>query len=251
MLPELVKHVPAQFNKYIEPFAGGGALFFRLRPSCAILADANPDLINCYEVVQERVEELIAILRTYPYDRDFFYGLRSATPANSVERAARLVYLNRTCFNGLYRVNKKGQFNVPFGLYTNPTICDVDRLRAASRALAGVKLVRGDYRNVLKEYAQPGDFVYADPPYHPVSKYSDFKRYTQEFFYEEDQKGLAEIVRGLAARGCYVIVSNSWSEPVLRMYEGFEVFRVPARRLINKDPSKRQGAEEAIIVTWS
>lgn len=210
LLPALLDYVPAHFNTYIEPFVGGGALFFALQPAKAVLADSNQELINCYTVVRDRVEELIAILSTYTYSEEFYYALRSEVPLDAVLRAARMIYLNRTCFNGLYRVNKKGQFNVPFGRYENPLICDANKLRAASYALRNVELRCSNYQETLETCAKPGDFVYIDPPYHPVSQYSDFKRYTAEFFYADDQRALSEKVKKLAHHGCSVVVSNSY-----------------------------------------
>ena len=188
LLPALLKYIPSHYDRYIEPFIGGGALFFALQPAKAILADANPELINCYTVVRDNVEQLIAVLSTYPYSQEFYYQLREQLPEDAILRAARMIYLNRTCYNGLYRVNKQGQFNVPFGRYNNPVICDKDRLRAASYVLQGAELICADYQETLKTYTQPESFIYIDPPYQPVDKFSDFKRYTAEFFYEQDSK---------------------------------------------------------------
>lgn len=248
LLPELLKYVPDEYETYLEPFVGGGALFFRLRPSKAVLADSNHDLMNCYRVVRDNVEALIRELEDYPYSEEFFYQLRSQSFSDPVLMAARMIYLNRTCFNGLYRVNRQGQFNVPFGRYKNPVICDAERLRAASRALQGVQLICADYKETLETYARPGDFIYIDPPYHPISKYSDFKRYTAEQFYADDQRELASLVRNLVNRGCHVLVSNSYTDFILDLYEGFQVIEVTARRNINKDPNKRSGVKEVIIV---
>jgi DNA adenine methylase len=248
LLPDLLSYVPAGFDTYIEPFVGGGALFFALRPAKAVLADSNPELINCYTVVRDRVEELITALSKYPYSEEFYYSLRTEMPEDAVLRAARLIYLNRTCYNGLYRVNKQGQFNVPFGRYTNPVICDAERLRAASYALRNAELRCADYHDTLQMFARPGDFVYIDPPYHPVSQYSDFKRYTAEFFYAEDQRQLARTAKQLAQRGCSVLASNSYCDFILDIYQGCEIIEVSARRNINKDPQKRGEVKEVLIV---
>lgn len=248
LLPTLLTYTPARFNTYIEPFVGGGALFFALQPRKAILADSNPELINCYTVVRDRVEDLIAVLDEYPYAEEFYYNLRTEMPEDAVLRAARLIYLNRTCFNGLYRVNKRGQFNVPFGRYTNPVICDAERLKAASYALRNAELHRADYRSTLQTCARPGDFIYIDPPYHPVSQYSDFKRYTAEFFYTEDQRELARNVKQLGQQGCFVLVSNSSCDFIRDIYQGCQVIEVSARRNINKDPNKRGEVKEVLIL---
>ena len=248
LLPALLEYVPRDFDTYIEPFVGGGALFFALQPAKTVLADSNPELMNCYTVVRDKVEELIAVLSTYTYAEDFYYALRSEVPLDAVLRAARLIYLNRTCFNGLYRVNKKGQFNVPFGRYENPLICDTERLRAASYALRNVELRCSPYQETLERYARPGDFIYIDPPYHPISQYSDFKRYTAEFFYADDQRVLAQMVKNLAQQGCSVMVSNSYCDFILDIYEGCQIVEVEAKRNINKDPAKRGEVKEVLIV---
>ena len=248
LLPALLDYVPAQFDTYIEPFVGGGALFFALQPAKAVLADSNQELINCYTVVRDRVEELIGVLRTYTYSEEFYYALRSEVPLDAVLRAARMIYLNHTCYNGLYRVNKKGQFNVPFGRYDNPLICDADRLRAASYALRNVELRCSNYQETLETYAGPDDFVYIDPPYHPVSQYSDFKRYTAEFFYADDQRALAQTVKELAQQGCSIVVSNSHCDFIYDIYDGCRIIEVAAKRNINKDPTKRGEVKEVLVV---
>lgn len=248
LLPELLKYVPSHYEVYIEPFIGGGALFFELQPTRAVLADSNPELINCYTIVRDKVEELISVLSTYPYSQEFYYQLREQSPEDAVLRAARMIYLNRTCYNGLYRVNKQGQFNVPFGRYKNPVICDKEKLRVASYALQRAEIICADYQETLQRYAQPESFIYIDPPYHPVSRYSDFKRYTAEFFYEEDQQKLASIAKELAQSGSYVLLSNSYCDFILDLYQDCEVIEVEARRNINKDPDKRTRIKEVLIL---
>jgi DNA adenine methylase len=248
LLPALLNYVPGRFNTYVEPFVGGGALFFALQPARAVLADSNPELINCYTIVRDRVEDLITALSTYSYSEEFYYLLRAEIPQDAVLRAARLIYLNRTCYNGLYRVNKQGQFNVPFGRYKNPVICDTERLRAASYVLRNAELRCSDYQETLDLYAKPGDLVYLDPPYHPISKFSDFKRYTTEFFYTEDQRLLAHSVKKLARQDCTVLASNSYCDFILDIYHGCEIIEVTARRNINKDPNKRGEVKEVLIV---
>ncbi len=248
LLPVLLNYVPAHFDTYIEPFVGGGALFFELQPAKAVLADSNPELINCYTMVRDRVEDLIAVLSTYSYSEEFYYAIRAEMPEDPVLKAARMIYLNRTCYNGLYRVNKQGQFNVPFGRYKNPLICDPERLRVASYALRNAELHCANYQETLRQYAKSGDFAYIDPPYHPVSKYSDFKRYTQEFFYIDDQRVLAKTVKELAQQGCYILVSNSYCAFILDVYNGCEIVEVSAKRNINKDPQKRGEVKEVLVV---
>ena len=161
LLPALLKNIPTQFGTYIEPFVGGGALFFELQPAKAILADSNPELINCYIVVRDNVEDLVTVLSAYPYSEEFYYKLRAEVPGDAILRAARIIYLNRTCYNGLYRVNKRGQFNVPFGSYKNPIICDAERLRAASYTLTNTELFCADYQETLRNFAKQGIQLFA------------------------------------------------------------------------------------------
>ena len=248
LLPVLFNYIPVHFDTYIEPFVGGGALFFELQPPKAILADSNPELINCYTMVRDRVEDLIAVLKSYQHSEEFYYATRADVPEDLLLRASRMIYLNRTCYNGLYRVNKQGHFNVPFGRYKNPLICDPERLRAASYALRNAELRCANYQETLQQCAKPGDFIYIDPPYHPVSKYSDFKRYTLEFFYADDQRALAKTVKGLAGDGCYVLVSNSSCEFIFDIYSDCEIIEVLAKRNINKDPQKRGEVKEVLVV---
>lgn len=247
LLGQLEKHVPQRFNTYYEPFVGGGALFFHIQPDNAVLADSNNELINAYTVVRDNVEALIELLSTYKHSKKFYYSLRSQQPLEPIERAARFIYLNRTCFNGLYRVNKMGEFNVPMGAYRNPTICNSGLLRACSEVLQRVKLLALDYKDTLA-LAGEGDFAYLDPPYHPVSKYSDFKRYTREFFYEQDQIELKHVVDHLVEKGCAVVASNSYCDFILDLYSDYEIISVAARRSINSDPSKRAPIKEVLII---
>jgi len=250
MLDILLSNAPKQFNKYIEPFIGGGALFFALQPDQAVIADSNPELINLYTVVANNVDELIALLKEMKNSEEDFYKIRSldVTKMSAIEKAARTIYLNKTCYNGLYRVNRKGQFNVPFGRYKNPNICDEPNLRAASLVLKRTRIVQGDYKDILKEHAEPGDFIYLDPPYLPISKYSDFKRYTKEQFYEEDQRELAEEVDRLAEMGCHVLLTNSNHPLVHELYGKYKISVHQTKRYINSDASKRTGEDILVKV---
>ena len=202
MLGDLIPKVPTSYGRYIEPFFGGGAMFFALQPENAGVADSNPELINMYRQVADHVDDVINYLKEYENTSEMFYAVRSLewTSLPKAEAAARTIFLNKTCFNGLYRVNKQGRFNVPFGKYKNPKICDEDGLRAASEVLKKAEILCGDYLLVLEHYAQPGDFVFLDPPYLPTSEYSDFKRYTKEQFYEEDHVELAKMIMTLHER---------------------------------------------------
>lgn len=249
LLDLLSKHVPPKYGKYIEPFLGGGAMFFHLQPKQAVLADSNKELVNCFQIVRDDVEELIKLLKTYRNTKAFYYKMRSKNPARMtpVRRAARFIYLNRTCFNGLYRVNKKGQFNVPFGRYKNPTICQEGKLRNAHQVLQGTIIVYQDYKQVLEDYAEPGDFIFFDPPYYPISRYSDFKRYTKDFFYEEDHIDLANEFRRLFEKGCYVLLTNSSCDFVKGLFRDFPYTIADTQRLINKDASKRNNGQDIIV----
>lgn len=249
LLPEILPKVPVKYNRYIEPFFGGGALFFSLRPIGGIIADSNPELINLYQAIAIDYKAIISWLEGYINTEDFFYSIRAKdwTKLSVAEAAARTIFLNRTCFNGLYRVNSRGQFNVPFGKYKNPKIIDENALCAASMLLQDTQIVCGDYKKVLQEYAQPYDFVFLDPPYLPVSQYSDFKRYTKEQFYEEDHLELAQEVRRLQELGCHVVLTNSNHPLVHEQYSNFSINVVQTKRYISCNGLGRAG--EDIIVT--
>ena len=248
MLGDIMPKIPRKYGKYIEPFIGGGALFFALNPDKAIIADSNPELINMYRQVADNVEVVISYLKKYKNTKEDFYEVRSLDwlKLKKEEAAARTLYLNKTCFNGLYRVNKKGQFNVPFGKYKSPNFCDEEALYAASEVLKKATITCGDYLSVLKEYAEPGDFVFLDPPYLPISEYSDFKRYTKEQFYEEDHIELAKEVKRLQELGCHVILTNSNHPLVHELYADYKIEVVQTKRYISCNGSKRKG--EDIIV---
>ena len=249
MLGELLPRVPKTYSRYIEPFFGGGALFFSLKPENAIIADSNPELINMYLQVAHHVDDVIACLQKYENTSEMFYEVRSLDwhTLSKAEAAARTIYLNKTCFNGLYRVNKNGQFNTPFGKYKNPKICDIEALRLASEALKKADILCGDYILVLEHYAKSGDFVFLDPPYLPISENSDFKRYTKEQFYEDDHVELAKMIGTLHKRGCYVILTNSNHPLVHQLYEQYKIEVIQTKRHISCHGDTRKG--EDVIVT--
>lgn len=249
LLNELNSRAPEKFNRYVEPFFGGGALFFNLAPQNSIIADANPELINLYQSLAKDPNEIIKWLSTFQNEHDFFYKLR-AEGVNELDpyyAAARTIFLNKTCFNGLYRVNKKGEFNVPYGRYKNPKIVDTETLFNASNILSAATILCDDYKNVLREQVNEGDFVFLDPPYLPISAYSDFKRYTKEQFYEEDQRELADEVHRLHEMGCYVILTNSNHPLVHEIYGDYKIEVIQTKRYINSNASNRIG--EDVIVT--
>lgn len=267
LLDNLEHYFPKQFGTYFEPFLGGGAVFFRLTskrlPFRTVLSDINEELIVTYRVVEKHVEELILALKDHKtkYDADqesYFYKVRKISlpelsKLSEVDKAARLLFLNKTCFNGLYRVNSKGVFNVPFGRYKNPKICDENNLRAVSTALnlSEAKIFSGDFVDMTKQ-AEAGDFIYFDPPYHPMSSTASFTSYTENGFDEKDQKRLSNLCIELGERGCTVLLSNSNTPEIRALYkdpEKFKIKEVSAMRAINCKGNLRTGHTELIITT--
>jgi DNA adenine methylase len=255
LLPALRRLIPAKIATYVEPFAGGAALFYELANEGlferAILADRNADLVACYRAVRDDVERLIVALGAYKYDKDLFYEVRDRDPSklDDFERGARFLFLNRTCFNGLWRVNASGKFNVPFGRYKNPRIIDHAGLRAASAALAKAEVRNADFADVVRKL-RPGDFAYFDPPYVPISKTSDFTAYAEGGFGPEDQERLVATFRELEARGVPAMISNADTDETRALYKGFAVHQVEAPRTINADPSKRGFTTELIVLNF-
>lgn len=259
LLPELLKAAPKQIETYYEPFLGGGALFFALqsegRFKNAVLSDSNRELINAYLQVRDNVEGLIRALgvhqRKYRAAEDraeYYYTIRGKRLTCSLGGAANLIFLNKTCYNGLYRVNSKGGFNVPHGRYTNPTICDEANLRAASEALQGVELQVADFA-VGPSSAGQGDFVYFDPPYVPLSETAYFTSYTANDFGMEEQERLAAAASNLAHRGTAVALSNSGHQDVAALYREpwFDLAQVKVRRNINSKAAQRGVVPEYLI----
>jgi DNA adenine methylase len=251
LLPEIAKRLPKSFGTYWEPFIGGGALYFRLSPASAVISDANEELAHCYQIVRDRVEELIAALKKHSNNKEHFLRIRKMQPwhLDPVERAARLIYLNKTCYNGLFRVNQRGEFNVPFGRYENPRICDDAGLREAARVLQGAEVLCRDFRHLLYK-AKPGDFIYFDPPYTPLSETSSFTAYSDAPFDQREQKALKQVFNALAERGCHVMLSNSDTESTRRLYHKFNVQAVQASRAINCRADKRGKISELIVTNY-
>jgi DNA adenine methylase len=259
LLHRLDAHIP-QFTRYFEPFLGGGALFFHLASRLqfnAYLSDANRDLVNAYNVVKSDVEGLIALLERHEKNyrkaaAEYYYRLRATQPADQIEAAARFIALNKTCYNGLYRVNSSGAFNVPIGRYKNPTICDKDQLRNASAVLnhSDAQIVACDYRQELKK-AREGDFVYLDPPFDPLSRTANFVDYTKSGFDERDQIELARVFNELDRKGCKVLLSNSDTRLTRKLYSGFEQHRVRVLRAISCKGSERTGYRELLVRNYT
>jgi len=247
---------PKQFNKYIEPFVGGGSVFFYLLPEKAILMDNNDELINCYLVIQNNIEELISSLKRHRYEKKYYYKIRNVdrnpeefSQWTNIERAARTIYLNKCCYNGLYRVNSKGEFNVPFGLQKNPNFCDERNLSAVHQLLKNVKILKSSFEKCL-DFAEENDFVYFDPPYQPLSETANFTSYTKEGFTQEAQIQLSEVFRELDRKGCKIMLSNSYNKLILDLYQKFRIITVNAKRAINSIASKRGEIKEVLIVNY-
>ncbi len=242
---------PDKIGNYHEPFLGSGAVFFRLYPRIeggAHLSDRIEDLILTYRAVRDDVAGVVRRLKKHVYEREHYYRVRAQNPArlSAAGRAARFIYLNRTGFNGLYRVNRSGKFNVPFGRYKNPTICDEEGLRRASEPLASAEIENRGFED-LPGCVKKGDFVYLDPPYHPRSKTSNFTAYTSDPFGEDEQRALAKTCQALHERGARFMLSNSDTAFIRRLYKGFGIQRVYAARAINASPNGRGKIAEVVV----
>lgn len=248
LLPEILARFPSRFGRYFEPFIGGGAVFFALAPERAVLADINARLIATYRAIRDELPAVIAALHRHRAEREHFYRVRAMDPdtLSPAEAAARMLFLNRTCFNGLYRVNKRGEFNVPFGDYRNPTLCDEVNLTRVAAQLRDVDLRVGPVFRVAAE-ARRGDLVYFDPPYDPVSSTASFTSYTAEGFGRHEQERLAELFGELAARGVHVVLSNSDTPFIRELYSKFIVEQVFARRAVNRRADRRGPVPELLI----
>lgn len=254
LLASFDQFFPKNFQRYFEPFLGGGAVFFHLygtRPAFqANLSDCNEELINAYKSVKDRVGLLCRSLAKHKNESEYFYAVRSqdVSRLTPVERASRLIYLNKTCFNGLYRVNRKGHFNVPFGSYKNPRMCDPSNLQAVSEALQRAQLRCTNFEAAV-EQARKGDLVYFDPPYQPISTTSNFTGYTKSSFTADDQARLAALARKLEARGCTVMLSNSDNELIRELYKDFRIHTLYANRAINCRADRRGKITELLITS--
>lgn len=241
-------------NTYFEPFVGGGAVFFDLLPNKAELSDLNKELVIAYNVIKNNVDELIKSLKSHKHEKEYFLKIRSKRieDLSDVEIASRFIYLNRTGFNGLYRVNKQGGFNVPFGRNANPMICDEENLHRVSRSLKNVSISHQDYKAVLKK-SKKGDFIYFDPPYFPVSKTASFTSYTAEKFLEKEQIELRDTFIELHKNGCFVMLSNSDTPFINEIYseiKGVKINKIFAGRAINSKASGRGKITEVLITNY-
>jgi DNA adenine methylase len=262
LVEELRRSRPGEYNRFIEPFIGGGALFFALRPADAFISDINEELINIYTVVRDNVDALIAELKKHERKykggdpKEYFYAVRNVDREtgyarwSGVRKAARLIFLNKTCFNGLYRVNSRKQFNTPFGFYVNPAIVDEQNLLACSSALASTEIAAAGFDHVLN-IARKDDLVYFDPPYVPLTSTANFTSYTGEGFDLEMQKRLREVCDKLDAKKVKWMLSNSHTEFVLNLYKDkYHIRTVEASRAINCKADKRGKVAEVVVTNY-
>jgi len=241
-------------NKYFEPFLGGGAVFFDLLPRRAYLSDLNKELIITYNVIKNDVENLIKFLKKYQNNKEYFLKIRSQNvqELSDLEIASRFIYLNKTCFNGLYRVNRKGEFNVPFAGNKNPLICDEINLKRVSLSLQNIEIKYQDYTKILNK-AKKGDFIYFDPPYYPLNKTSSFTSYTSDSFLEKEQIELRDVFVELSKRGCFVMLSNSDTPFINKLYskiKGVCINKIYANRFVNADAKGRGKIKEVLITNY-
>jgi DNA adenine methylase len=252
LIQQYIPYFPKQFKTYYEPFLGGGAVFFYLNPSSAALTDINAELVNAYRCVRDNVEELIVILEEHQlkHGKDYYYKVRQGNCATNLEKAARLIYLNKTCYNGLYRENSKGEFNVPIGKYKNPKICNSTLLRSVSAALQTAQINVRPFEDILDRVSSCDDFVYFDPPYHPISSTSNFTAYSRYSFSSDDQIRLKHVFAELAERGVKVMLSNSDCQFIRELYKDFNISSITASRLINSKALKRGKISEVLITSY-
>ena len=262
LIPILNENLPKTFGTYYEPFIGGGALLFHMLTErdgqkCSI-SDLNSDLVLAYTTIRDRIDDLISSLKSHEknYRKDsksYYYSVRESNPRSEIEKTSRLLFLNRTCFNGLYRVNSKGKFNVPLGRYTNPNIVNEDNLRSVSAILQAskVSIKCRDFEAVLRD-VKKGDLVYFDPPYQPVSDTANFTSYTNKDFTDSDLERLADLCNKLDSKGCKVLLSNSDSKQVSDMFstKSWKVNKIQANRSINSNSKKRTGHFELLIKNY-
>ncbi|MGN0031119.1 MAG: DNA adenine methylase [Candidatus Gastranaerophilaceae bacterium] len=249
---ELLKNMPQNYNRYFEPFIGGGALFFELQPDNAYISDMNEELINLYQVVRDNVDELITDLQKHDISKEYFMEIRNIDRTedyknwSDVQKASRFIYLNRTCFNGMYRVNSKGEFNVPFGHYKNPRIVDENNLINCSNLLQRTEIKHADFSEILTK-VQEGDFVYFDPPYVPLSETSSFTSYTKDGFDLDMQIKLRDVCNELNLMGVKFLLSNSDTKFVNELYENYNIKKVFASRQINANADGRGKITEVLV----
>ncbi len=255
ILSEIKNNLPENYNCYFEPFIGGGALFFDLQPKKAYISDVNEELINLYCVVRDNCQELIQDLCKHENTKEYFLTIRNIDRKTeykewtAIQKASRFIYLNRTCFNGLYRVNSKGEFNVPFGNYLNPRIIDKENLLNCSYILKTTIIKYADFSMIL-DYVKKDDFVYFDPPYMPLNPTSNFTSYTKQGFDFDMQIKLKNLCDELTAKGIYFLLSNSDTETINKLYSSYNIKKIFASRIINSNVNKRGRITEVLIKNY-
>jgi DNA adenine methylase len=258
LLPEIRKMIPKKFGHYYEPFLGGGAVLFDIQPKTAFVNDFNSELINFYETIRDSSGDVISLLSGYENTKEFYYRIREIDrdlekflSLSRIERAARVHYLNKTCYNGLFRVNSVGQFNAPFGFYKNPNMTNDIVITAVGKYLSenNIHFSTGDFEEALKG-AKKDDFVYLDPPYDDLGDDTSFTGYTKTGFSKEDQKRLKKVCDELNDRGVMFLLSNSSTDFVNELYSGYTIRRITARRNINSIGDERGAIDEVLVSNY-
>ena len=258
LLNEIEKHIPEQFSKYYEPFIGGGAVLFHVRPKNAIINDSNEELVNLYNVIKESPEELIEDLKKHKNEEKYFYEVRGIDrekekylELSNIQRASRIIFLNKTCYNGLFRVNSSGEFNSPFGRYKNPNIVNDVTIRAVGNYLSknDIQILNTDYEKSLSKIRK-GAFVYFDPPYDPISDSSSFTGYTKNGFDRTEQERLKKVCDKLNDKGVNFLLSNSSTEFIRDLYKDYNIFSIKAKRAINSKGNGRGETTEVLVKNY-
>ena len=253
IISNLLEYVPHEYGRYWEPFLGAGSMFFALKPEFSILSDLNDHLISCYKIVKDHPEKIYKLLKEYSSktSESYYYKMRdkynnTLSLSNPIEHAALFIYLNKTCFNGIFRVNTKGKFNVPYGYKKTPAIPSKDLLMEISNSLGGAELLSGSFEKILLA-AKKKDFIYLDPPYPPINGTSFFTHYTKERFDKNDQRKVAEIAGYLGSRGCKVMISNAETDLIMSLYKGWKIISLPVTRWITCKKHKHKVNEVVIL----
>lgn len=258
LLNEIEKHIPEQFSRYYEPFVGGGAVLFHVQPKNAVINDSNEELVNLYNIIKESPEELIEDLKKYKNEEKYFYEVRGIDrekekylELSNIQRASRIIFLNKTCYNGLFRVNSSGEFNSPFGRYKNPNIVNDVMIRIVGNYLSknDIQILNTDYEKSLSKIRK-GAFVYFDPPYDPISDSSSFTGYTKNGFDRTEQERLKKVCDKLNDKGVKFLLSNSSTEFIRDLYKDYNIFSIKAKRAINSKGNGRGETTEVLVKNY-
>jgi DNA adenine methylase len=256
VVSELEERLPKKFNRYFEPFIGGGASLFHLQIEKSYISDVNEELINLYKTIRDSLDELIEDLSIHQNSAEYFYSVRSLdrdqkvySQLSDVERASRFIYLNKSCYNGLYRVNSKGQFNTPFGKYKNPIYFERENMERCSKFLKSVDIRVGDF-TIFKDEVREGDFFYFDPPYFPITDTANFTSYTKDGFGFHDQERLLNFAKEIDKKGSYFMISNSHSQETSDFYSEFNIDTIDVGRAINSKGDSRGKIKEILVTNY-